>query len=47
MIVAIREESGQPTVTEITGTLPDQAAPLGVLNQLYQHLVPLLSMECL
>jgi hypothetical protein len=41
MTIAIREESGQPTMTEITGPLPDQAALLGVLNQLYLHLVPL------
>ena len=47
MTIAIREELGQPTITELTGPLPDQAALLGVLNQLYQHLVPLLSVECL
>ena len=47
MAIAIREEPGQPTLTEITGLLPDQAALLGVLNQLYLHLVPLRSVECL
>jgi hypothetical protein len=47
MTIAIREAPGQPTITEITGLLPDQAALLGVLNQLYLHLVPLLSVECL
>jgi hypothetical protein len=47
MAIAIREAPGQPTVTELTGSLPDQAALLGVLNQLYLHLVPLLSVECL
>ena len=47
MSIAIRDEPGQPTITEITGLLPDQAALLGVLNQLYLHLVPLLSVECL
>jgi len=47
MIIAIREEPGQPTMTEITGPLPAQAALLDVLNQLYMHLVPLLSVECL
>jgi hypothetical protein len=47
MTIAIREAPGQPTITELTGSLPDQAALLGVLNQLYLHLVPLLSVECL
>src|SRR5262249_7216219 len=47
MTIVIREEPGQPTTTEITGALPDQAALLSVLNQLYLHLVPLLSAECL
>ena len=47
MTIAIQEEPGQPTITELTGPLPDQAALLGVLNQLYLHLVPLLSVECL
>jgi hypothetical protein len=32
--IAIREELEQPTLTELTGPLPDQAALLGVLNQL-------------
>jgi hypothetical protein len=47
MTITIREAPGQPTITELTGSLPDQAALLGVLNQLYLHLVPLLSVECL
>lgn len=34
-------------MTELTGPLPDQAALMGVLNQLYRNLVPLLSVECL
>jgi hypothetical protein len=46
MTIAIREESGQPTITDLTEPLPDQAALLGVLNQRYLHLVPLLSVEC-
>jgi len=45
--IAIREEPEQPTIIEIPGSLPDQTALLGVLNQLYLHVVPLLSMECL
>jgi hypothetical protein len=40
MTTAIREEPGQPTITELTGPLPDQAARLGVLNQRYLHRVP-------
>jgi hypothetical protein len=47
MTIAIRAEPGQPTITEFIGLLPDQAALLGVLNQLYLHLIPLLSVECL
>jgi hypothetical protein len=47
MTLAIREAPGQPTITEFTGSLPDQAALLGVLNQLYLLLVPLRSVECL
>jgi hypothetical protein len=46
MTIAIREEPGQPTITELTGRLPDQAARLGVLNQRYLHCVPRLSVEC-
>jgi hypothetical protein len=47
MTIALREEPGQSTITELTGPLPDQAALLGVLNQRYLHLVPRLSVECL
>jgi hypothetical protein len=47
MTTAIREELGQPTITELTRPLPDQAARLGVLNQRFLHLAPLLSVECL
>jgi hypothetical protein len=38
MTIAIREEPGQPPMTELTGSLPDQAMLLDVLNQLYLHL---------
>jgi hypothetical protein len=41
------EAPGYPIITELTGELPDQAALLGVLNQLYHRLVPLLSVEYL
>ena len=46
MTIAIREEPGQPTTTEITGPLPDLAARLGVLNQRDLHRVPRLSVGC-
>jgi hypothetical protein len=46
MTIAIREGPGQPTITELTGPLPDQAARLGVLNQWYLHRVPRLSVGC-
>lgn len=47
MAITIWEEPGQPTITDLTEPLPDQTALLGVFNQLYLHLVPLLSVECL
>jgi hypothetical protein len=37
----------QNPVTTLTGQLLDQAALLGVLNALYGHHLPLLSVECL
>jgi hypothetical protein len=37
----------QPMRTILTGQLPDQAALIGVLNQLYGLGFPLLSVECL
>ena len=46
MTIAIREEPGQPTTTEITCPLPDLAARLGVLNQRDLHRVPRLSVGC-
>jgi hypothetical protein len=46
MTTAIREEPGQPTITELTGPLPDQAARLGVLNQRYLPRVTRLRVEC-
>ena len=46
MTTAIREEPGQPTITELTGPLPDQAARLGLLNQRYLHRVPRLRVGC-
>jgi hypothetical protein len=47
MTVSTMEADGQTTVTELIGTLPDQAALMGVLQQLYNCIIPLLSVECL
>jgi hypothetical protein len=40
------EKEGQATYTELFGLLPDQAALMGVLDQLYNCGVPLVSVEC-
>lgn len=40
------QEAGSVT-TSLTGDLVDQAALLGVLNNLYNHHFPLLSVQCL
>ena len=45
MTVSVIEEKNKKTVTEIAGLLPDQAALMGVLLQLYNRNIPLLSME--
>jgi thiosulfate reductase cytochrome b subunit len=39
-------EEGLP-VTVLTGLLLDQAALMGILNSLYDHRQPILSVECL
>ncbi len=39
--------SGNEFITEFTGRLPDQAALMGILEQLYNYRVRLLSVECL
>ena len=46
MTIAIWEELGQPTITELTGPLPAQAARLGALTQRYLHRVPRLRVGC-
>jgi len=46
MTVTVFEEAGQGTFTELSGQLPDQAALMGVLQQLYNCNIPLLSVEC-
>ena len=46
MTVSVIEENNKKTVTELAGLLPDQAALMGVLLQLYNRNIPLLSVEC-
>ena len=46
MIVSVFEQEDQETITELSGLLPDQAALMGVLQQLYNRNIPLLSVEC-
>jgi hypothetical protein len=40
-------EEGEEIVTEIRGQLPDQAALMGVLDELYNCAIPVISMECI
>jgi len=46
MTVSVFEEKGQETFTELSGLLPDQAALMGVLQQLYNRNIPVFSVEC-
>ena len=39
-------EEGDAVITEICGQLPDQAALMGVLDELYSCGIPVISMEC-
>jgi hypothetical protein len=39
-------EESNPIITEIRGQLPDQAALMGVLDELYSCGIPVISMEC-
>jgi hypothetical protein len=39
-------EEGDAVITEIRGQLPDQAALMGVLDELYSCGIPVISMEC-
>jgi hypothetical protein len=41
------EGDDQCPVVMLSGRLPDQAALLGILNFLYDHRLPLLSLECI
>jgi len=45
MRLVSREAPGRPPVTELIGRLVDQAALMGVLEQLYNLGVPLLAVE--
>ena len=47
MSVSIRQEIGRRAITELSGQLPDQAALMGVLQQLYISNIPIISVECL
>ena len=40
-------EEWNEIITEIRGQLPDQAALMGVLDELYNSAIPLLSLECM
>ena len=40
-------KEGHAIITEIRGRLPDQAALMGVLDELYNCAIPVISMECI
>jgi len=46
MTVTVFEEADQQTITELSGLLADQAALMGVLQQLYNRNIPVFSVEC-
>jgi hypothetical protein len=45
MTVDVHEGGGQPVVTDLTGWIADQAALMGVLEQLYALRVTVVSVE--
>ena len=47
LTLSVMEQEGRKAFTELSGLLPDQAALLGVLQQIYENNIPLLSVECL
>ena len=47
MAVRVVEAQGQPTVSELCGRLPDQAALMGVLEQLHNFAIPVISVTCM
>ena len=46
LAISLDTESGPRPVTTLTGELRDQAALAGVLDHLYNLLMPLISVEC-
>lgn len=47
MTISTVEEEGREAYSELIGSLPDQAALMGVLQQLNNCSITLISMECL
>ena len=47
MSIATEYDECQNPITSLTGQLLDQTALTGVINALYDHHLPLLSVECL
>lgn len=47
MTLTVIETPDQGILTELTGRLADQAALMGVLDQLYNRNIPLLRVECI
>ena len=47
MTISHEYDESQHPVSTLTGQLLDQAALMGVLNALYDHHLPLLSVDCL
>ncbi|HOP41446.1 MAG TPA: hypothetical protein PLI53_10430 [Geobacteraceae bacterium] len=46
MSISITEQKGRGTISELSGQLPDQAALMGVLQELYTCGITLLGVEC-
>jgi hypothetical protein len=46
-MVLFTVEEGNAIITEIRGQLPDQAALVGVLDELDNCAIPVISMECM
>lgn len=46
MALSINQEKGRGTTSELVGQLPDQAALMGVLHELYGCGITLLGVEC-
>ena len=46
LTISLDTESGPQPVTTLSGELLDQAALMGVIDHLYNRLLPLISVEC-